>query len=555
MAKLELVIAGHKRSSDRLATSLYPSISDTEQSFQFESNEQTISVLDHAGVEGFTKRLTDRVAGLSTAILATDDNHGLDQLCLQHAFLLTLCGINELIIVVTGLKDTHKAEEAFSTIKSKSALLGWPKVTAVAIGSRGLEPPAWFDGPELTATLRHIQLADFPIDVPLRMPIRRTESDKSLYSGHILTGLIEMGDTLLFSPSNQTARVVALNAIDENESLNSAEAGREVTITLDSDLEFGNAELASHVDNPPLETDVFRARIAGFSSEVLNVDTGYSFYRFGHVIPVSIQSVERVTDDIGLDNIFDATIRASEIIALDPFEICKPTGSLILNDGENFIGAGQINMRGYADQRDLITVRSTNVVRVEHSVTDKHRAKRNGHRGGVLWLTGLSGAGKSTIAIEVEKRLFAAGYQAYVLDGDNVRHGLNSNLGFSPEDRAENIRRVGEVGALFAGAGFITITAFISPYRSDRERARTALPDGFHEVYVKADLEACEKRDPKGLYKKARAGEIPEFTGISAPYEVPKDPELTIDTSDSSVDECAQKLIEHIEHHFVLHDK
>ena len=155
---------------------------------------------------------------------------------------------------------------------------------------------------------------------------------------------------------------------------------------------------------------------------------------------------------------------------------------------------------------------------------------------------------------EVEKRLFAAGYQAYVLDGDNVRHGLNANLGFSPEDRAENIRRVGEVGALFAGAGFITITAFISPYRSDRERARAALPDGFHEVYVKADLEACEKRDPKGLYKKARAGEIPEFTGISAPYEVPKEPEVTIDTSDSSVDECAQKLIEHIEHHFVLHD-
>ena len=154
----------------------------------------------------------------------------------------------------------------------------------------------------------------------------------------------------------------------------------------------------------------------------------------------------------------------------------------------------------------------------------------------------------------MEKSLFAAGYQAYVLDGDNVRHGLNANLGFSPEDRAENIRRVGEVGALFAGAGFITITAFISPYRSDRERARAALPDGFHEVYVKADLEACEKRDPKGLYKKARAGEIPEFTGISAPYEVPKEPEVTIDTSDSSVDECAQKLIEHIEHHFVLHD-
>ena len=245
-------------------------------------------------------------------------------------------------------------------------------------------------------------------------------------------------------------------------------------------------------------------------------------------------------------------MRTPTLIALDPFASCGPTGSVALYDGDGFLGAGQINMRDYADQRDLITVRSTNLVRVEHTVTDEHRIRRNGHRGAVLWLTGLSGAGKSTIAIEVEKRLFEAGYQVYVLDGDNIRHGLNANLGFSPEDRAENIRRVGEVSALFASAGFITITAFISPYRSDRDRARVALPDGFHEVYIKADLAVCESRDPKGLYKKARAGEILEFTGISAPYEAPLAPELTVDTSTAAVDECVGVVVEHIKRHFAL---
>ena len=188
-------------------------------------------------------------------------------------------------------------------------------------------------------------------------------------------------------------------------------------------------------------------------------------------------------------------------------------------------------MEGYPDQRALITGRSSNVALIDHGVSRAARARRNRHPGGVIWLTGLSGAGKSTLAIEAEDRLFRKGYQVYALDGDNVRHGLNATLGFSPEDRAENIRRVGEVAALFADAGFIVLTAFISPYRSDRARARTAARrtgvQGFHEVHVRAPLAVCEARDPKGLYRRARAGEIADFTGVSAPYEPPDRPELT----------------------------
>ena len=195
-----------------------------------------------------------------------------------------------------------------------------------------------------------------------------------------------------------------------------------------------------------------------------------------------------------------------------------------------------VNMKNKAQ------LQSTNVARVTNIVHSTHRAERNGHVGGVLWFTGLPSSGKSTLAIEVEQRLFCAGYQVYVLDGDNLRQGLTADLGFSPEDRAENIRRVGELAALFAEAGFIVVCAFISPYRADRQRAREAVVDGFHEIYIKAEIEICERRDVKGLYRKARAGIVSDFTGISAPYEPPEICELVVDTSYAPISESVEAL-------------
>ena len=192
-----------------------------------------------------------------------------------------------------------------------------------------------------------------------------------------------------------------------------------------------------------------------------------------------------------------------------------------------------------------MNVKSTNITRVQHRMARESRWAVNGHSGGILWLTGLSGSGKSTLAFEVEKRMFEEGYQVYVLDGDNIRYGLSSDLGFSPEDRVENIRRIGEIAALFADAGNVVVTAFISPYRDDRELARQAASDSFHEVYLSANLEVCERRDPKGLYKMARRGEIPDFTGVSAPYEAPGPPELTIDPGELTVEESMQVLLEY----------
>jgi len=184
----------------------------------------------------------------------------------------------------------------------------------------------------------------------------------------------------------------------------------------------------------------------------------------------------------------------------------------------------------------------------------QRRWRRNRHRGGVMWFTGLSGSGKSTLAMALERRLFNEGFEVFVLDGDNLRHGLNSNLGFSPQDREENIRRVGEVAAMFANSGFVVLTAFISPYRADRDMARTAAGDGFYEVYLDPGLDACEQRDPKGLYKKARAGEIPDFTGISAPYEEPASPDIHLDTANVTVENCMETLYEYANDAFGIPD-
>ena len=212
-------------------------------------------------------------------------------------------------------------------------------------------------------------------------------------------------------------------------------------------------------------------------------------------------------------------------------------------------------MADVINQRDRISIKSKNISRVEHRVSADTRGQMNGHRGGSLWLTGLPGSGKSTLAFSLEQQLVQMGYKVYVLDGDNIRHGLCSDLGFSPEDRSENIRRVGETALLFADAGFIIITAFISPYRSDRERVRTLGAEMFHEIFVKAPLEVCEKRDPKGLYKKARKGEILDFTGISAPYEPPSLPELVVNTEKLSIEESLALLIQFVAEKFDFHDR
>ena len=266
---------------------------------------------------------------------------------------------------------------------------------------------------------------------------------------------------------------------------------------------------------------------------------------------INTQTLESVTaNEIGRNEIGDVIIRSKETIVLDPYNVNTKTGRFVLVDQYETVGGGIISMEGYPNQRGRHNVVSTNIEAVASTINQKTRASVNGHTGGIIWLTGLSGAGKSTIAIEAERQLFQKGYQIYVLDGDNIRFGLSADLGFTPADRTENIRRIGEVAKLFADAGVVVITAFISPYRDDRNRVRAIAPDQFHEVFIKADLSTCETRDPKGLYARARNGEIEDFTGVSAPYEEPTDANLIIDTGAQNIDQSVSKLLDYVSLNF-----
>lgn len=410
--------------------------------------------------------------------------------------------------------------------------------------------------------------------LPLRMPVQGVHhaGDRQVIAGQIETGRLGVGDRVLFSPSNRTSRVAGIQSHDASAPLAEATAGSTIGLTLDEPLSVERGETVSHLDQPPIETDVFRARLFWLGHTPLRPGRRCTLRLGTASADVEVQSIDRVIDpvepdrrmegearaEVGHDGFAEVVLRSEAMLALDEFTANPRTGRFVLADETEIAGVGLISMEGYPDQRALITGRSSNVTVVDHGVSRAARARRNRHAGGVVWLTGLSGAGKSTLAIAAEDHLFRSGYQVYALDGDNVRHGLNATLSFSPEDRAENIRRVGEVAALFADAGFIVLTAFISPYRADRDRARAAAerinPDGFHEVHVHAPLEVCEARDPRGLYERARAGKIADFTGVSAPYEPPEQPELTVDTGDRPVERSLQTLIDYIDRHFGLTD-
>ncbi len=250
----------------------------------------------------------------------------------------------------------------------------------------------------------------------------------------------------------------------------------------------------------------------------------------------------------------EVVFRVRGLATIDEHLQNPKTGRFVVMENYHVVGGGILDMDGFADQRVMPTlkgVKSTNVFPVSHKITTAQRAVANGHLGGILWFSGLSGSGKTTLAQELEKRLFAKGYQVYILDGDTVRTGLNADLGFASEDRSENLRRVGEVASLFAQAGVIVITAFISPYAEDRRRARSAACEAFHSVYINASLDVCESRDPKGLYKKARSGEIKNFTGVSDRFDVPDNADLVVDNGSQTIDESVAQLEAYIEHHLV----
>lgn len=547
---------------------------DTTQIW-FHTEKRDYVIIDAPGHKEFLKNMVTGAAQSDAALLVIDAAEGVREQSRRHGYLLHLLGISQVAVAVNKMDLVDYDERRFEQIaKEYRAYLNDIGVTPtfiIPVSSREGDSIAqhtdkmpWYEGPTVVESLDSFRPEPSPVELPLRMPVQDVYKfdQRRIIAGRIETGRISVGDTVVFSPSNKSARVSSIEEWNSKTAPIAAQAGQSVGITLDDQVFVERGDVCSHLENAPVETDVFRGRIFWLGRNPLRVGQSYKMKLNTTEATVTVQEIESIIDTTDLqasaaaqverNQVAEIVLRGRRMLALDSFSESPRSGRFVLVDDYDIAGGGIISMEGYADQRDLIGIRSTNIQRVEHGVTAEERARRNGHHGGVLWLTGLSGAGKSTLAVELERRLHEKGYSVYVLDGDNVRHGLNANLGFSPEDRAENIRRVGEVAALFSRAGLIAITSFISPYRSDRDRAREAAGEWFHEVYVHADLATCEERDPKGLYRKARAGEIKDFTGISAPYEAPEKPELVVDTSAQSIEDSAVQLVDYVERNFAL---
>lgn len=536
--------------------------------------ERDIVIIDAPGHREFLANMVSGAAGAEAALLVVDATEGMQEQTRRHAYLLRLLGLDQIVVAVNKLDIVGFAAARFRQLELSArdflAELGLAPRLVVPISARhgdNLAAPSvnmpWYAGPTLLEALQACEARPSGEAEPLRLPIQDVyrQDDKRILVGRIETGRLAVGDTLLFSPSNKLARIKSLEAWNSPQPAH-AVAGQSVGLTLDRPLFVERGEIVSHTDDAPVLTNVFRATLFWLAGKPLLAGQTLHLTLATLDAPVVVESIERVidTDTLATDNsgevrrdqVAEVVLRSRALLAIDEHGRLPHTGRFVLRANGETVAGGLASVRDYPDQRRGLMTRSENLTPVTHEVTADSRAERFGHRGGVLWLTGLSGAGKSTLAMAVEQHLFRKGYAVYVLDGDNIRSGLNSNLGFSPEDRVENIRRVGEVAALFADAGILCVTAFISPYRADRARARQAAGDAFHEIHIHADLETCERRDPKGLYRRARSGEIREFTGISAPYEPPQAAELVVDTVRDPIETCVEQILRYVEGAFAL---
>lgn len=546
---------------------------DTSQIW-FHTEKRDYTIIDAPGHKEFLKNMVTGAAQSDAAMLIVDADEGIQEQSRRHGYLLHLLGVRHVAVAVNKMDlvdyDPQRFNEIERDIREYLESIGISPTFVIPVSARegdNIANPSdsmpWYLGPTIVQSLDSFPTPTAPIHLPFRMPVQDVYKfdQRRIIAGRIESGRLSVGDAVLFSPSNKVVRVKSLEKWpSDGEPKSHASAGESVGITLDEQIFVERGELVSGTSSAPVETDVFRAKVFWLGKKPLKAGARYKIKIANAEAQVDVQTIDQIIDTTDLSHsgagqvernqVAEIVLRSKRMLAVDEFTGLPRTGRFVLTDGYDIAGGGIISMEGYADQRDLVTQRSTNITKVEQGISNDERWRKNGHAGGVLWFTGLSGAGKSTLAVELERRLFDRGYNVYVLDGDNVRHGLNANLSFSPEDRAENIRRVGEVAGLFSNAGVLALTAFISPYRSDRDRARSAAQRAFHEIYIKADVETCEQRDPKGLYKKARDGEIKDFTGISAPYEAPDNAELVVDTSKHDIEQCVAQLIEYVESNF-----
>ncbi len=529
----------------------------------FSTDKRKFIVADTPGHEQYTRNMITGASTADVAVVLIDARKGVLTQTRRHSYLVSLIGVRKVVLAINKMDLVDYSEKVFNQINEEylefAKQIGLNDVTSIPLsGLKGdnmlvaSEKTPWYHGPTLMGFLETCEVDESRLQKEaFRLPVQwvnRPNLDFRGFAGVITAGMIKPGDRIRAQPSgreSKVARIVTLNG-----DLPLAVAGQSITLTLEDEIDISRGDVISAAESPAEVADQFEAALVWMHDEPMMPGRSFLMKIGTQTVTASItepkykvnvNTMEHLAaKQLGLNEIGVVNLALDRPIAFDPYTVNRDTGGFILINRltNNTVGAGMLHF----------ALRRSHNIHMQHVDVDKiARAKAKGQRPGVLWFTGLSGAGKSTIANLVEKKLHAMGRHTYLLDGDNIRHGLNKDLGFTEADRVENIRRVSEVARLMVDSGLIVLTAFISPFRSERAMARGLLGAGeFVEIHVDTPLNVAEDRDVKGLYKKARRGEIANFTGISSPYEAPETPELRLDTTSISAEQAADQVIARI---------
>ena len=524
----------------------------------FSTDKRKFIVADTPGHEQYTRNMVTGASTADAAVILIDARRGVLTQTRRHSYLVSLLGIRHVILAINKMDLVDWSKDTYDTILAEyrafAAQIGITDFTAIPMSAlkgdnitEHSEAAPWYDGPPLMHLLETLPVEDDLQSRPFRMPVQwvnRPNLDFRGFSGLISTGVIKPGDKIKALPSGRESTIDRI--VTFNGDLDQAVAGQSVTLTLTTEIDISRGDVISIAGNPPPVADQFEATVVWMDDEAMLPGRPYLLKIGTRTVGASITEPKYKVNVNTMEHLAAKRLELNEIgvcnlsldapIAFDPYAENRDLGGFILIDriSNRTVAAGMLH---------FALRRSQNVHWQALDVDKAARATLKGQRGRVVWLTGLSGSGKSTIANLVEKKLHANGRHTYLLDGDNVRHGLNKDLGFTDEDRVENIRRVAEVSKLMVDAGLIVLVSFISPFRAERRLARDLQAEGdFVEVYIDTPLAVAEARDVKGLYKKARAGELKNFTGIDSPYEAPEAAEIRIDTTKTSPTQAAEQI-------------
>ena len=526
----------------------------------FATERRRFIVADTPGHEQYTRNMATGASNSDLAVLLVDASQGILTQTRRHAYIVSLLGIRHVVVAVNKIDLIGYDEDRFVDIRNTFAEFAnqfdFESIVTIPMSARygdnvidkSAKTP-WYGGPTLLDHLETVSVDKDLSSKPFRYPVQwvnRPDANFRGYTGTIASGTVSAGEKVVVARTGQAANVARIVTMDGD--LDSSAAPAAVTLTLDSEIDASRGDILVAPEHRPEVSDQIAADIVWMSEEELLPGRPYLLKCAARTVGAAVTELKHQVDiesfkslaakTLGLNDIGLVNLSLSEPIAFDPYDDNETTGSFILVDRftNATVAAGMIRFG---------LRRATNIHWQALDVNRESRAALKGQKPVILWFTGLSGAGKSTIANLVESKLHLMGRHTYLLDGDNVRHGLNRDLGFTDADRVENIRRVAEASKLFIDAGLIVMVSFISPFRSERNMARELVGDGeFLEVFVDAPLAVVEERDPKGLYKKARSGEIQHFTGIDSPYEPPVNPDLHLDTTTADANELAERIVE-----------